>query len=68
MLFDGGTPMLGALLFDYRTAGGRNTGPFVRLEGSHESTVLGRFARPIGLDAAGNFVAASTSCAITVGR
>jgi hypothetical protein len=67
ILFDGGTPVQGALLFDYRTAGGRNTGPIVRLEGSHETTVLGRFARPIALDAAGNFVAASTSCAITMG-
>ena len=68
ILYDGSTPVRAVLLFDYRTAGGRNTGPFVRLEGAHESTVLGRFTRPISIDAAGNFLAASPTCAVTMGH
>jgi hypothetical protein len=31
------------LLFDFRTAGGKNTGPFTRLFGGHASQVLGTF-------------------------
>jgi hypothetical protein len=36
-----------ALLFDFRTAGGRNTGPLTRLFGAHADTVLGSFSQII---------------------
>jgi hypothetical protein len=68
ILYDGGTPVRAVLLFDFRTAGGRNTGPLTRLEGAHASTVLGRFGRPIAVDAVGNFLAVSPTCPITMGH
>ncbi|TLZ28546.1 MAG: hypothetical protein E6K32_14805 [Gammaproteobacteria bacterium] len=68
ILYDGSRPVRAVMLFDFRTAGGRNTGPFVRLEGAHESTVLGRFGRPISIDAAGNFLAAAPTCPVTTGH
>lgn len=68
ILYDGSTPVRAVLLFDFRTAGGRNTGPFTRLAGSHESTVLGRFTRPISIDAAGNFLTTSPTCPVTMGQ
>jgi hypothetical protein len=45
----------GALLFDFRTGGGRHSGPFTRLYGAHATQVLGPIAITVPLDAAGNF-------------
>ena len=47
----------GALLFDFRTGGGRHTGPFTRLMGAHARQILGSFLESIPLDPAGNFAA-----------
>jgi hypothetical protein len=50
-----------ALLFDFRTGGGRNTGPFTRLAGSHERQTLGSINTRIPLDRFGNFTASMTA-------
>jgi len=47
-----------ALLFDYRTGGGQNTGPS-RLFGSGESTTLGDFQVTVPIDGAGKFLSCS---------
>jgi hypothetical protein len=45
----------GVIIFDFRTGGGQDSGPFTRLFGSHSKQVLGSIAASIPLDAAGNF-------------
>ncbi len=61
---DAGT---GALLFDYRTSGGRNTGPFTRLMGDGAGQTLGSFGPiAIPIDGGGNFMA-SVVCPTTKG-
>ena len=53
------------LLFDGRTGGGRNTGPFTRLLGAGESNFLGSFSKAVPLSPMGNFVASQTTCPMT---
>jgi hypothetical protein len=50
--------LVGCLLFDGRTTGGADTGPMTRLEGAHESQVLGSFFCTVGLSGSGDFSAA----------
>jgi hypothetical protein len=51
----------GVLLFDYRTGGGPDTGPFTRLSGAHAGLVLGSFSTSIMIDAHENFLGSTPS-------
>jgi hypothetical protein len=53
----------GTLLFDYRTSGGRETGP-LSLFGDHAGEILGGFATSVALSG-GVFAAPNSSCSIT---
>jgi hypothetical protein len=53
------------LLFDGRTTGGRNTGPFAGLPGSGESSRIGTFSKVVPLSAAGSFAASQPACPVT---
>lgn len=54
-VYDGTATAKHALLFDFRTGGNRDTGPF-GLAGSHEKTILGRFQIIVPIDSSGKFV------------
>lgn len=54
----------GTLLFDYRTGGGRTTGP-LSLFGDHSGQVLGDFATTISLKG-DVFIAPKASCPVTI--
>ena len=56
----------GTLLFDYRTTGGRHTGP-VRLFGAHAEEPLSRFESSVPLTG-GRFSAPNPACAVTMGQ
>jgi hypothetical protein len=43
------------MLFEYATTGGRNTGPFTRLAGTHADQVLGDFSKRVPIVAGGAF-------------
>lgn len=43
------------MLFEFETTGGRNTGPFTRLFGSHSNQLLGEFSKRIPIVACGAF-------------
>jgi hypothetical protein len=53
----------GALLFDYRTGGGRETGP-LSLFGDHAEAILGGFTTSLALTGS-VFVAPNPSCPVT---
>ena len=53
----------GIILFDYRTSGGRETGP-LSLFGAHSDRILGRFAVDIPLKN-GAFTSLNLACPIT---
>lgn len=54
------------LLFDYRTGGGRNTGPFARLAGDGSGEILGDFSHKIPVSS-GKFIF-STQPKIVIGK
>lgn len=56
---------MGCLLFDGRTTGGQDSGPFTRLAGDHESQVLGSFSCAVPLRPDGTFTAAKNGCVVT---
>ena len=52
----------GIILFDGRTTGGRNTGPFTRLAGSNEEKELGEFSQVVEVSADKGTFIGSYSC------
>jgi hypothetical protein len=56
---------LGCLLFDGRTTGGQDTGPFTRLAGGHEWQTLGQFCCSIPLSASSLFLHPKLGCPVT---
>jgi len=56
-----------ALLIDGRTTGGRDTGPFTRLIGTHSDYSLGKFVANLGLSNEGQLLADRTVAATSMG-
>src|SRR5262249_403323 len=57
---------VGCMLFDGRTTGGRDSGPFTRLAGEHAEQRLGSFYWTMGLLRDGIFRGPRVTCATTV--
>jgi hypothetical protein len=57
---------VGCLLFDGRTTGGQDTGPIIRLAGSHETQILGAFSCAVPILPSGAFVSPKNRCPVTM--